>query len=185
MPTFDPARAVRIDFPRGAALASDDERVVLLPAAALTELTLEASPELRLTLGKAMGASLGARIASRLGGSDGASGSTLETFLNELAGEVAASGLGTLGLERWGRALVITVGNAAVDDDAFLAGLVGAALATATGKDTHAVQLSSTDGTAKLLVASRATAERVRGWIAGGETFGKIMEKLHANGGAS
>jgi hypothetical protein len=181
--TFDPARAVRLDFPRGAALASDDERVVLLPAAALTELTLEAPAELRLTLGKAMGASLGARVASRLGGSEGAAKTTLEGFLNELAGEVAASGLGTLGLERWGRALVVTVGNAAVEDDSFLAGLVGAALATATGKDTHAVHLTSTDGQAKLLVASRGTAERVRGYVAAGESFGVILEKLH--GGAA
>lgn len=181
--TFDPARAVRLDFPRGAALASDDERVVLLPAAALTELTLEAPAELRLTLGKAMGASLGARVASRLGGSEGAAKTTLEGFLNELAGEVAASGLGTLGLERWGRALVVTVGNAAVEDDSFLAGLVGAALATATGKDTHAVHLTSTEGQAKLLVASRGTAERVRGYVAAGESFGVILEKLH--GGAA
>ena len=157
--------------------------MVLLPAAALTELTLEAPAELRLTLGKAMGASLGARVASRLGGSDGAAKTTLEGFLNELAGEVAASGLGTLGLERWGRALVVTVGNAAVEDDSFLAGLVGAALATATGKDTHAVHLTSADGQAKLLVASRGTAERVRGYVAAGDSFGVILEKLH--GGAA
>lgn len=181
--TFDPARAVRLDFPRGAALASDDERLVLLPAAALIELTLEAPAELRVTLGKALGASLGARVAKRLGGSDGATKATLESFLNELAGEVAAAGLGTLGLERWGRALVVTVGNPAVEDDAFLAGLVGAALATATGKDTHAVHLANADGQAKLLVASRGTAERVRGFVADGVSFGAILEKLH--GGAA
>ncbi len=181
--TFDPARAVRLDFPRGAALASDNERLVLLPAAALTELTLEAPAELRLTLGKAMGASLGARVAGRLGGSDGAAKTPLEDFLNELAGEFAAAGLGTLGLERWGRALLVTVGNAAVEDDSFLAGLVGAALATATGKDTHAVHLASTDGHAKLLVASRGTAERVRAYLAAGDSFGVILEKLH--GGAA
>ena len=173
--TFDPARAVRLDFPRGAALASDNERLVLLPAAALTELTLEAPAELRLTLGKAMGASLGARVAGRLGGSDGAAKTSPEDFLNELAGEFAAAGLGTLGLERWGRALL--------EDDSFLAGLVGAALATATGKDTHAVHLASTDGHAKLLVASRGTAERVRGYLAAGDSFGVILEKLH--GGAA
>ncbi len=181
--SFDPARAVRLDFRRGAALASDDERLVLLPAAALTELALEAEPELRLTLGKALGASLGARVAARLGGSEAAVGASLETFVDELGGEIAAAGLGTLALERWGQALVVLVGNPAVDDDAFLGGLVGAALAAATGKDIHAVHLSSTDGQAKLLVASRGTAGRVREWLAAGDTFGSVIQKLH--GGAS
>lgn len=181
--TFDPSRAVRLDFPRGAALASNDERLVLVPAAALIELTLEAPSELRVTLGKAVGASLGARVAKRLGGSDGTTRATLEAFLNDLAAEVAAAGLGTLGLERWGKALVATVGNAAVDDDAFLAGMVGTALATATGKDTHAVHIGSADGKARLLIASRGTAERVRGYVAAGESFGSILEKLH--GGAA
>lgn len=180
---FDAARAVRLDLTRGAALASNDERLVLIPAAALIELALEAEPELRLTLGKALGASLGARVAARLGGSEATVGASLETFVAELGGELAASGLGTLTLERWGRALVVIVGNPAVDDDAFLAGLVGAALATSTGKDTHAVHLSSTDGQAKLLITSRGTAARVRAWLGAGDSFGVVLEKLH--GGVS
>ncbi len=178
--TFDPARAVRLDFPRGTALASDDARLVLLPATALTELAFEASPELRLTLGKAIGASLGARVATRLGGTEGASKAPPESFLNELGAEIAASGLGRLGLERWGRALIVTLENSAVEDDAILAGIVGAALATATGKDTHAVQLVSERGDVKLLITSRGTAEQVRGWLADGSTFMGVLEKLHA-----
>ncbi|MDP9148596.1 MAG: hypothetical protein M3O36_01440, partial [Myxococcota bacterium] len=105
--SFDPTHAVRFDLPHGTVRAAgDDGPLLLVPAAALNALARSAPPEAVEALGLEMGSALGRRTASRMVDAQGAS---VEAFVTELAGQAALCGLGVLGVERWGRALVVTL----------------------------------------------------------------------------
>src|ERR1700690_235006 len=105
--SFDPTHAVRFDLPRGSVRTrGDDDRVLLVPTAALDDFVRSASPEAVERLGRSLGAAIGRRAAARMGDPQGAS---LDSFVAQLAGEAAIAGVGALSIERWGRALVIVI----------------------------------------------------------------------------
>src|SRR5271165_5282719 len=100
--SFDSTHAVRFDVPRGSVRTrGDDDRVLLVPTAALDDLVLSASPEAVEALGRALGAAIGRRAANRMGDPQSAS---MDSFVAQLAGEAAICGVGALSVERWGRA---------------------------------------------------------------------------------
>jgi hypothetical protein len=175
-PSFDPTLAVRFDLPKGSVRAGwPEDRIVLVPAAALRDALGSAPAAAVDALGAAIGAGVGRRAAARMLDPQA---SSLEEFATQLAGEAALAGLGKLAVERWGRALVL-----AFDDFPLPMGIVpsvaSAAIEAALGRKVWAVVLSLETHAARVLLTSEGAASRVRGWITGGMPWGDALVKLH------
>jgi hypothetical protein len=177
-PPFEPSRAVDFDLARGAVRASSGERVVLVPARVLDEaVRLLAAPE-GAKVAREIGAACGARVASRLGGVAGVLAAAIEIVALHLAGELAIAGMGALRLERWGRALVMVVANAALANGAALAALLEGAIGAATGREVGCAVIAREEGAARVLVASKQAIERAVGWLADGVPWGDVLARL-------
>jgi hypothetical protein len=177
--SFDSARAVRFDLPRGAVQAgSDDERVILIPSSALDDLVLSVPPEAVDALGRSLGTSIGKRAVARVPDARSAS---VEEFVTQLAGEAAVAGIGVITVERWGRALVVVI-EASPLASAWLAPVVASALSVAFGRNVATVLLSRDTHDARVLVASQRGVDRVRDWIASGTPWGEALARLHTDG---
>lgn len=182
---FDPKNAVTFDLPNGQVrLASghpeaDNGRAVIVPAAALAALAAAAGDGPAHALGRAIGESLGARVKARLD----VSGGSLDAVLGELATELALVGLGTLSIERWGRALVLCVSDApfaTASGDALLAAALSAMVSAASGREVHTTPLARDGRDLRVLVGNGASVERVQGWLTAGVAWGEAITRLHA-----
>jgi hypothetical protein len=174
--SFDATGAVQFDLSHGAVRAgSEREPVLLLPCSALDDLALSAPAEAE-GLGQALGAAIGKRAASRL--SDPRSAS-VETFVTQLAGECAISGVGVLSVERWGRALVVVIEESPLAGP-LLAPLVAGALEATLGKRVSVGLLSRDSKVARVLVASESAVSRTLEAIAAGRPWGDCLAKLNA-----
>jgi len=177
--SFDPTGAVRFDLRSGSASDSRGERLVLVPSAALDLLSSEALAK----IGEHLGRECGASVAARLGGESGVRASDVETVISHLAGELAIAGIGAVHVERWGRALLVVVSNASVNDDAFVGAVLAAAMSAASGRGVAAAALGRNAGEARYFLGSAATAERVRGLVGQGQSYAEVVASLQ--GGAS
>jgi hypothetical protein len=111
----------------------------------------------------------------------------LEEVLDHLAGELALLGLGSLGLERWGRALVLVVDGGPFGSqlDRLLGAVLEGALQRAFGRDCHAAQLMRDDRRARFLIASAASASKVSQWLGSGLSYGDALTRLQLNAGVA
>ena len=181
-PLFDPSHAVTFDLAHGLVHLEDAPSRVLVPADALAALALEASAAARAAFARALGAPLGARAARRLGDTRGA---TVDHVVDHLGGELALAGLGSLSIERWGRALLIVVDQSPLGGaEGVLEAVLSAALGSATGREVRCVRLMSDATRARFLVASASTEAKARALLAEGVSWGEVLVKLH-EGGAS
>jgi hypothetical protein len=177
--SFNPSHAVRFDLPGGSVRSGDSgDRLLLISSAALMDLVQSAPSEAVEALGRSLGSAIGRRAASRIGDP---TGSSIDDFVTQLAGEVALAGLGVLSVERWGRALVVVL------EDSPLLGMlvvpfVTAALEGASKRDVSGVLLAYGPRAARVLVSSEGAVDRVRGWIASGVAWGDAIAKLHGGG---
>src|SRR6185369_10331527 len=104
-PPFDASKAVTFDLSRGEIRKGDDERRVLVTARAVSALCQAAGDDATTAFGQSLGESIGAAIASRFERSGGdARGASIDSIVEHVAGELAVAGLGTVSIERWGRA---------------------------------------------------------------------------------
>ena len=182
-PAFDPNGAVRFDLNRGAASDARGARLLVMPASALEGIERAHAPAVA-ALGVEIGKACGARVASRLGGDGGVRNAQLEVVVSHLAGELAVAGIGAVHVERWGRAMVCVVSNPSVPSDAFLAAVLGGALGAASGRDVAAAPLGKDGNAIHFFIGTKATAERVRGFVAQGKGFAQIVTTLQQAGGA-
>ena len=174
--SFDPMHAVRFDLPSGSVRAgAEGDRVVLVPAAALADIALSAPAEAVEALGRALGSAIGRRAASRMGDPQNAS---VEDFVTQLSGEAALAGVGTLTVERWGRALVVLIEGSALPG-AILGPLVRSAIEMACGRRVWCAPLSGDERTSRIFVGSELGVGRVRDWIASGLSWDEALVKLH------
>jgi hypothetical protein len=170
--------SLRLDLPKGSAELRG-EPVVVLPAQAVETLLRAAPAGSRADLGRDIGAAMGQRVAQRLGGAEGVRSASLETVVNELAIEVALAGLGQLGIERWGRAMVVDLSGGPLAQQAeMLAGLVGGAISAATGSNASAVSV----GDGRYFVGSQRACERLRGLITHGMAWGEAIARMQMGG---
>jgi hypothetical protein len=176
--SFDPTRAVRFELSKGSIFTAG-ERVVLLPAAALEEIVKAGGETAGAAVGLMVGAACGRRVAARLGGVAQVNAAALEAIIYELNGEISLTGLGSLSLERWGRAMVLVIEGAAASSDRMVSATIEGALHAATGRDVGCVALSrGEDEKVRVLVTNRPNADRVREWLAGGVTWGDALARL-------
>ncbi|HVU03107.1 MAG TPA: hypothetical protein VHE30_15205 [Polyangiaceae bacterium] len=174
---FNPTHAVRFDVGRGRVSVDGAEARVLVPSDALGHLCSSASPEGVKDFGRRIGTEIGRRVAARL---DGAA--SLGEVVEHLGGDLALVGLGSLGVEVWGRALVFTVTDSPLgkDGDRLLAAVLEGALQRALSRDSAVLPLERTDGKVRLVVVNPKTAPRVSEWISSGVAWGEALTRLNA-----
>ena len=107
----------------------------------------------------------------------------VELVLSHLAGELAVAGVGSIHVERWGRAMIGVVVNPAVRHDAFVGAVLAAALGAAAGRDVAAAPLGHEGGAARYFLGSPKTTPRVIALVAAGKSYAEILAILQ--GGAS
>jgi hypothetical protein len=106
----------------------------------------------------------------------------VDTVVEHLGGELALVGLGSLGLERWGRALVLVVDQSPLgaEGDGLLEALLEGALEAAAGRAVRALRLGRDAVRARFLIGGAAGVEKVRAWLAEGVPWGDALVRLHA-----
>ncbi len=180
---FDPSGAVSFDLASGRVNVKDSSSRVLVPAESLCALCEAAGEDATRSLGRAIGESVGRRALQGLVGAqtpnDRVNGVTLQRFVEFLAGEFAIAGLGTLGFERWGRAMLVMV-DCSVPHAGLVGAVIEAALESSTGRSMRCVELANQGERKRYLVASASTAERVRGELAAGKAWAEVLVGLHA-----
>jgi hypothetical protein len=182
IPSFDASKAVTFDLARGQLRLGDSPPGVVVPAKALADLCEAAGADASDAIGRALGESVGARVARRLGGAEGGvRGVPVDAFIDQLAGELALGGVGSLGAERWGRALLLVVDHCpfGANGDRLVASLLGAAVCTATKTDARCALLARDGDRARFLVTSRAGADKLRAWLGSGIGWGEALVRLH------
>jgi hypothetical protein len=179
---FDPSNAVTFDLAHGRVQLDEVPACVVVPASALAELARAAGREGRAALARALGEPLGRRVARRLGQGDGALGASVDAVVDHLGGEFAVVGLGSLSLERWGRALLFVFDHSPFDaeGDELLAAVLDAALEGATGRPVRCVPLMRDGTRVRLLATNERASERVRAWLGEGLGWGEVLARLHA-----
>jgi hypothetical protein len=181
-PRFDPTHSLEFNLDRGSVKLSGSPERVLLPVDAVAALLRGADLETRRDFARRLGTEAGRRVAERI---DGAAG--IEAVVEHLGGEIALMGMGSLGFERWGRALVATVHGSPfrADGDEILAGVLEGALQRAFGRSASVVPLGRDDTLVRLLIVSQSGAERVRGWLGSGISFSDVLARLNGVESAS
>ncbi|MBN2195728.1 MAG: hypothetical protein JW751_23105 [Polyangiaceae bacterium] len=177
-PRFNPSHTVEFDFERGLVAQGPTAPRVLLPADLLRDLISGLPESSRTDLGHRMGTELGRRVAEGLG--TRAADTSIEGVVEYLGGELALTGLGSLGLERWGRALVMTIAGSPLGapGDWLVARVVEGALQRLFGRDTRAVLLGRAGAMSRLLVVNPRTAVRVTQWLDEGAAWGEVLARL-------
>ena len=180
---FNPSGSVSFDLVRGRVDCGGDH--VVIPADALVDLCRAAGDEALSDFGRRVGTAVGRRIADRLG--DAATSATLEEVLDHLGGELAVLGLGSLGLERWGRALVLSIDGGPFGQqlDRLLGAALEGALQRAFGRDCHAVRLMRDDRRVRFLITNAASASKVNEWLGSGVSYGDALTRLQSQAGVS
>src|SRR5690349_4248350 len=175
---FNPSGSVSFDLMRGRVDCGGDH--VLVAADALVDLCRAAGDEAVSDFGRRLGTVIGRRVAERLG--DGASSASLEDVLDHLGGDLAIMGLGSLGLERWGRALVLTVDGGPFGQqlDRLLGAVLEGALQRGFGRDCRATKLMRDDRQVRFLIASPGSASKVSEWLGSGVSYGDALARLQA-----
>ena len=176
-PPFDPSYSVEFDLGRGQIAVRGSSERVLIPADALGALCEGCDPEVRRDFARRIGTEAGRRTAERLGDPSTAG---IEAVVEQLGGDLALMGFGSLGLECWGRALVLTVSGSpfGAGGDELLAGALEGALQRAFGRDVGVVRLERDDGRVRFFISSRAGSERVRGWLSSGTSWSEALVRL-------
>ena len=186
-PRFNPSQSVKFDLANGAVTMDGSGSRLLVPADLVGQLWSSATEEQQRDFGRRLGTELGRRVAERLGRGQAESAS-LEAVVEHLGGDLALAGLGSMHLERWGRALVVAIDTSPLGatGDGLLAAIVEGAIQRLFGKDTGVVVLNRADQLVRLLVLNPTSALRARSWLDDGANWGEVLSRLHSEskGGA-
>jgi hypothetical protein len=159
-----------------------------------------ATNDVQRAFGQALGKSIAHVATIRMNEEDFAAPRTLvdaspEAALSEIAAAWALAGLGGLGMERWGRALVMTIDHSPLgrDGDEFLEGaLEGAlenslegALGNATMRRVHVMQLERNRTRLRFFVGNANAVRTVRARIAHNVSWADALSMLQADSGGT
>jgi len=181
-PRFDPTHSLEFNFDRGTVKIGGHGERVLVPADILASLLKGADSDTRKDFAHRLGTEAGRRVGERIDGT-----ASITAVVEHLGGELALMGLGSLGLERWGRALIVTITGSPLraEGDEVLAGVIEGALMRAFGRTASVVPIQRDDSLVRLLVVSPDAGKRVRAWLDSGISFGDALARLNGAGGSS
>jgi hypothetical protein len=174
---FDPSYALEFDLGRGQIrMANAGERLVV-PSDALLALCQGANEDAVRDFGRRLGTEAGRALLSRLGDAGQAS---LEVVVEHLGGELALMGLGSLGLERWGTALVLSFAHSPLGGagDLLLASVLEGAAQRTFGRDVVATKLVRDADHVRFLITGREGADLAHGWLSSGVAWGDVLTRL-------
>lgn len=181
----DTTPPLRFDLDRGRIHNREGDGFLLLPVTVMSELCRSLPEDSLSSFGYAVGTEIGRRLAATMGEPNTPS---LNRVVDLIGSELATAGLGTLGLELWGRALVftlkdspLTLGGGEVVDraDPMLGALLSGILMRAFGRDANVIPLGRTSGTVRFVVCSPQASEQVEGWVNGNVSSGEILSRLN------
>ncbi|MEZ4225835.1 MAG: hypothetical protein R3B13_33085 [Polyangiaceae bacterium] len=178
-PRFDPTHAVKFNLSVGQ-IDLDGARV-LVPPEALLQLCQAAGVESVRDFGRSIGTEVGRRLASRLG--ERLAGVSIDGVVDHFGGDLALLGLGDLGVERWGRALVFTLSGSPLggQGDELVAAILEGALQRGAGRDARVLCLGRADELARFVVVSANTSDKVRSWLGEGAGFRDVIVRLQGD----
>jgi hypothetical protein len=106
---------------------------------------------------------------------------SIEGFVDHLGGNLALLGLGSLSVERWGRALVFIVDGSPLGSggDALLAAILEGAVQRCLGRDAHMIALDRDDKRVRLLATSQKGAAKAKALLAEGVKWGEVLSRMH------
>lgn len=176
---FDAAQAVKFDINRGLVSAGAGDPRLLVPVAAVSLLLADAQAETVDAFARKLGEAAADSIYARVGNIVGAS---LAAVVDQLGGELALSGLGSMNFERWGAALVVRVVGCPLGEagpsvlSAFLEELIKRLWA----RSLRAVVLEQgADRTLRLLLCGGGAASKVVAWQAEQVGVSEILLRLN------
>lgn len=175
--SFDPGDYYAFDLAHGAVHTRHGERVLVLSADVLGPLVSTAARHGDLTAVRMLGKHIGDDAARSLGRE--ARVATPEAVVTHISGTLALLGWGTLSIERWGGALVLSLtGAPALDSERLgLAALLGGVLTAIGGQDVACVPIVGS-GSARFVIVHPSVAETVWGWAKDGADLGSIVARL-------
>jgi hypothetical protein len=186
---YNHSAPLRFDLNRGRISNRDGDGFVLVPLAVMSELCRELSEDSLTSFGYAMGTEVGRRLQQRLSGSAGDSGASLNDVVGAMGDELATAGLGTLGVEIWGNALVFTLQEAVLSfggdgtgldrADSLIAALLSGVLMRAFSRDSNVVALGRSGRTARFVACSPGTSEHVERWVAERLSAAEVLARLN------
>lgn len=163
------------------------EARIVLPASLILTIVGAATIEMRETLGLALGKSIGRVATIRMKEGDFAAPWTLveaspEAALSELAASWALAGLGGLGMERWGKALVMTVDNSPLgpEGDDFVALVLTCALREATERRVFVTLLERVRSRVRLFVGNERAVSKLRAALEERTPWAEVLSALQA-----
>ena len=186
---FDMSGALRFDLARGRVSLGGVAARVVLPVEALSLLCRGLSDAQLSDFGHGVGNIVGQRVVERIGQNL----STLETpeLVDHLGGELALMGLGSLTVEFWGRAMVISVvdspfvfgdGNRPDHGDVLLSSVLAGALLRITSRELAVVPLTRSDNAVRFVVCSPVAKEHIESWLSEGCHYGEALARLNESG---
>jgi hypothetical protein len=176
-PRFDPSYLLEFDLGRGQVKVANAGERLVLPMDALLALCQAAGEEAVRDFGRRLGTEAGRIAVDRFGESFSASP---EAAVEHIGGELALMGLGSLGIERWGQALVVTFGHSPLGNagDLLLGSVVEGALQRAFGRDVVAVKLGRDVDQVRFLIAGRSGARFAQGLLESGVGWPEVVARL-------
>ncbi len=152
--------------------------LLLLPAELVAAMCGRLESGVVRQLGGALGRYAGSRVRARIGK---AAAPSLELMVEQLGGELSLAGLGTLGVERWGQALVVRVDGCPLSTQGqeLMGGYVEGALKASVEREVVAVPLERSEGTLRLLLCSKAASIKVKGWLGAGSSWVDALATLN------
>lgn len=187
MTSSDTTAPLRFDLDRGRIQNREGDAFLLLPISVMSELCRSLSEDSLVSFGYAVGTEIGRRLASRVGNGSG----SVADIVAEVGSEFATAGLGTLGVEVWGKALVFTLketplsfgGMEAVDRaDPLLGAILSGILMRAFSRDANVVALGRNHGLARFVVCNLSTSEQVENWVNGNLSTAEVLARLNQGG---
>lgn len=180
-PHFDPSYALEFDFARGQIRVANAAERIAVPCDALLALCQGATDDALRDFGRRLGTEAGRVMNDRLGQAWQAS---LETVVEHLGAELALMGLGSLGLERWGHALVLTFDHSPLGaaGDRLLGAVLEGAMQRSFGRDVVAIQLSREQERVRFFIGGHDGARKASDWLAQGVAWGDVLGRLATRG---
>lgn len=175
------------DLAEGIVRLGGEARVVL-PASVVLSIVGAATDEARRVFSRALGESIGQVATIRMKEQDFATPLSLvdaspEAALSELAASWALAGLGGLGMERWGRALVMTVDNSPLgrEGDELLEAALEGALESATERRVHVTRIERVGSQLRFFVGNANAVTKVRAFVARDIPWADAVSMLHSD----
>lgn len=187
MTSSDTTAPLRFDLYRGRIHNREGDAFVLLPISVMSELCRALPEDSLVSFGYAVGTEIGRRLASRIGNSDG----SVADMVSEVGTELATAGLGTLGVEVWGRALVFTIrdtpltfgGSETVDRaDPLLGAILSGVLMRAFSRDANVIALGRNASVARFVACSLSASEQVEHWVSSNLSAAEVLARLNQGG---